>query len=310
MNDATLIPEIQNRNWYHECSRENAIELLQKVPNDFKKPVFLVRPSTTGEYAISLIFNSTITHILVGTQKFVTSKEKVMENVDIDGKKFFSVSQLIPFYMRNSLESYFPSQNITLGIPYREAILPPPTDISESIDKYNWFARINRETAEKILNRLPNSSNKTLFLVRPHMAGGFRISFLYNFKIEHLRIEILNFWTKSDKTSSKVYLNENKQFKNIEELINYYTKKKLTDVDPQLKTTLGVSYINELPESINETKAIVDYTPTIESEKSGEISLVKNQRYFIVKKLRPEWFMVYNQDGLIGYACAKYLQLI
>ena len=59
MNDATLIPEIQNRNWYHECSRENAIELLQKVPNDFKKPVFLVRPSTTGEYAISLIFNST-----------------------------------------------------------------------------------------------------------------------------------------------------------------------------------------------------------------------------------------------------------
>jgi len=306
MNDSTSVPEIQNRNWFHECSRENAIEFLQKIPNDFTKPVFLVRPSSTGDHAISFIFKSIITHILIKKQSFVIPEEKTLENVKIDDKKFVNVSQLINFYMINSLESYFPNQKITLGTPYREAIFPAPIDICENIDRNNWFVRTDRKTAEKILIRLPNSSNKSIFLVRPHLAGGFRISLMHDFKMHHLRIEIL----KYEKNISKVCLNENRQFKNIEELIDYHTKKKLTDVDPQLKTTLGIPYRNELPEPINETRALVDYTPPTESETTGQIKLVKNQRYFIVKKIRPEWFLVFDRDGLTGYACAKYLQLI
>ena len=304
------LPEIENRNWYHECSRDVAVQLLSQVPNSFKKTVFLVRRSTTGEYAISLTASSVITHILIKSTKFVTPEGKELENVEIEEKKFASISDLINFYMDNNLRSYFPNENIYLDLPFREAILPPCSEICDLIEKNNWFVKTNRIVAENILSRLPNSFKKPIFLVRPHETGGFRISLMYNTKIQHFRVEILNYSTNGVEKTSTVCLKDNKQFKNIEELVKYYMRKKLTDVDPQLKTTLGTPYREVLPETISETKALVDYTPTSDAEKSGELCLMKNQKYWIVNKIRPEWFKVYNSDGLIGYACAKYLQLI
>lgn len=54
-----------------------------------------------------------------------------------------------------------------------------------------------------------------------------------------------------------------------------------------------------------------DYNPLVNPHNTGEqIELKKSYKYFILNKEVNGWWRVYNQEGLIGYAPATYLQEI
>jgi hypothetical protein len=177
----------------------------------------------------------------------------------------------------------------------------------KNVESYSWYVACERDTADTILNRVPNQIDTTIFLVRPRNEGGYAISIKYNTKVEHIRIHVLKFLTTDGRETLNVCLVEQYQFPSIEELVAHYMVNSLEDNFPQLKTSLGIPYRDALPTPKCETFALHDYDPKRMST-GVEIELKKDKRYWVLSKDAMGWWKVYNSDGLIGYAPGNYLQ--
>lgn len=179
----------------------------------------------------------------------------------------------------------------------------------KSIEHSSWYSACERESAETILNRVPNPVDVAIFLVRPRNEGGYAISIKFNSKVEHIRIHVLKFLLSDGRESANVCLVEQVQFPSIQDLIAHYMVNKLEDNFPQLKTTLGIPFRSALPPIISEAIAIHDYDAKRNST-GVEIQLVKDREYWVLSKDAMGWWKVYNSDGLIGYAPGNYLREI
>ncbi len=56
------------------------------------------------------------------------------------------------------------------------------------LEDYSWFGQVDRETAIIILNRIPDSAFKALFMVRKRQKNNYAISIKFNGIIKHLII--------------------------------------------------------------------------------------------------------------------------
>lgn len=105
--------DINSQPWYGgELSREQATELLEKLP----KGAFVVRRSADGkqEHAISIQCDA-VKHLKIGKNCGRDCKEDSYYLVS--SKSFNSITDLVSFYSKNSLEKLFPEIKTPLTIP-------------------------------------------------------------------------------------------------------------------------------------------------------------------------------------------------
>jgi hypothetical protein len=179
-------------------------------------------------------------------------------------------------------------------------------DKSNLIKNESWYYACNRETAEEILNKIPAIiiGKLTPFLVRPSDQGGFAISLRYQ-KIRHVRIHVLKHVTHTGRETEIFYLDDKINFVTVQDLIAYYSETNLDDQNPKLNTKLHISFNDAL--LIKETIALNDYYPS--SEYAGtHISLVKNNKYWVLNKENNDWWKVLNSNGICGFAPGNYLR--
>jgi hypothetical protein len=134
--DTNLIQEIENENWYTNQKREIAIKILNELNEEQDKSVFLVRPSQSGGYAISIKFKSEIKNIQI-----ITSNDSQKFYID-ESLKFDSVKELIFHYIENSLVDAYPELPTTLGVPFRN-LLPLPIETREA--RFDYHPIMNNE---------------------------------------------------------------------------------------------------------------------------------------------------------------------
>jgi hypothetical protein len=170
-------------------------------------------------------------------------------------------------------------------------------------------------------------------MVRCRQEGGFAISIKHQGFINHIKINcsyidagqklidsnVINDSTLMLKNKLKPYYSiDQRYFTSIIALVSYYSHHLLKDDFPQLDTTLGIAYRDVLPKPISWAIALYDFAPVANNGSSSfnsysngssmnEIELKKSAKYFIVSKEANNWWLVYNSDGLIGYAPSGYL---
>ncbi|KAI3384120.1 hypothetical protein SNEBB_011291 [Seison nebaliae] len=89
--------DLSSYSWFHDCNRDGAIELLKKCENGN----FLIRKSSNNGYALSILWEDEIQHIIVHCKD---GDVYITENV-----KFTSIAKLVDYYCHNSLEDNFPA---------------------------------------------------------------------------------------------------------------------------------------------------------------------------------------------------------
>ncbi len=130
----------------------------------------------------------------------------------------------------NSTEGYFPKSYISFDISESPGVAPS----MDLIENRAWYAKVDREKADLILNRIQIQPLQAIFLVRPRQEGDFAISIKYE-KVEHIKIHTLK---NADNTTS-VCLVEQKQFSSVIDLVLFYMEHTLEENFPQLRTNLG-----------------------------------------------------------------------
>jgi guanine nucleotide exchange factor VAV len=128
--DINSIQEIENENWYTNQKREIAIKILNGLNEEKDKSVFLVRPSQSGGYAVSIKFKSEIKNIQI-----ITSNEPQKFYID-ESLQFHSVKELVLHYIENSLEDVYPELPTKLEVPFRN-LLPPPIETRKARFDYH-----------------------------------------------------------------------------------------------------------------------------------------------------------------------------
>lgn len=124
VNKIKINTELEMYSWFLECDKKLALVILDRIQifSMSKVPFFMVRFRKEAGYAISLCFNSKIRHIKINT---IIKNDLVHYSID-NHRYFESIVELIDFFIKNSLVTYFPDINTTLGKPYRE-VLPEPS---------------------------------------------------------------------------------------------------------------------------------------------------------------------------------------
>ena len=154
--------ELAFYSWYFQGNKELATKILNRIaPYAKSKPVFLVRESSQKQkgYVISFNYSNKVQNITINNnyfshadldankdaecswflQKTNIQQEKNQQLASnalyysIEKRNFLSISELVDFFVNNSLEDSFPGVKTTLGTPYRE-MLPTPlfTAVSKS----------------------------------------------------------------------------------------------------------------------------------------------------------------------------------
>ena len=206
-------------------------------------------------------------------------------------------------------EGWFPKSNVQLI--NENSILSVASIAIEnkhrSIENESWYHACNREIAEEILTNLPIIGKLTPFLVRPSEKGGFAISLRYQ-KIRHIRIHVLKYLTHAGRETEIVFLDDKINFLSVQDLIAHFSENNLDEEELKLKTKLNISFRNFL--LIKETIALNDYNPSSENARS-HISLVKNDKYWVINAENNDWWKVYNStNGRCGFAPGNYLREI
>lgn len=214
-------------------------------------------------------------------------------------------------------EGYFPSRYVRplANESLNEMLMhsnQPATTVRNSLlilEEYAWFAPVDRQTADQILNRIQNIPSQTLFMVRCRQEGGYAISIKFNGSVEHIKINVNYLESSSDaSTSAAFYSIDQRNFSSVINLVKYYSQNSLKDNFPQLETTLGLAYRDALPTPISIAVAVHDYNPLMNPNNTGEqIDLKRFNSYYVINKEPNGWWRVYNSDGLIGYAPGGYL---
>lgn len=120
--------------WYlPSINREGAHKLLKSC----SEGTFLIRPSSNGHYALTLVHNGVIYDCRIGRDpsqnyafRFVASTgEKNGQSNMMNGnnpaycdRSFFSLKELVEFYMKNSLAENNPELNTCLTIPIKSNV--------------------------------------------------------------------------------------------------------------------------------------------------------------------------------------------
>jgi guanine nucleotide exchange factor VAV len=233
-------------------------------------------------------------------------------------------------------EGYFPRRHVTIYNTTNENFieLMPSKNTIFLLEEYDWFAPVDRSTADLILNRIQNVPSQTLFMVRCRQEGGYAISIKCNGLVDHIKINVNYLESISNlsnlmqnpnsispvisqdlmigstsPSNSPFYSIDQRNFSSVINLVKYYSQNTLKENFPQLETTLGLPYRLALPNHISVANAIHDYNPSTNPNNTGEqIELKRSNKYFIINKESNGWWRVYNSDGLIGYAPGGYLQ--
>ncbi|XP_021922508.1 phosphatidylinositol 3-kinase regulatory subunit gamma-like isoform X3 [Zootermopsis nevadensis] len=128
LSDAKVnaLPQENEGTWLlKDCTRLNAEHLLARHPDG----TFLVRPSQTGQYALSIVCNGVVNHCII----FQTVHGfGFVESYTI----FKSLKSLVLHYAQNSLEEYNDLLNTTLAYPVfgtslKQPLLPPKENSKE-----------------------------------------------------------------------------------------------------------------------------------------------------------------------------------
>ena len=129
--------DMENETWYSNQKHEIATKILNGL-EEKDKPLFLVRPSQSGGYAISIKFKSEIKNIKINTASMNESKKFYID----ENLKFDTVKELIFHYIENSLVDIYPELPTSLGIPFRSAL---PTVIETRKAKIDYHPVMNTE---------------------------------------------------------------------------------------------------------------------------------------------------------------------
>ena len=229
-------------------------------------------------------------------------------------------------------EGYFPRTNVKI------------IDAKDDLDFYAWYLRdCDRDMAIKILYRLmPYNSLKTVFLVRSRSnreSGGLAISFCFNNKIFHIKInetffsdvelrksDLGGYYTLNSTTTNtilpkpfeqhsslkKLYFSIDKRyFLTIIDLVNFYKENSLQEYFHDYGTNLGTAYREVMPRPLYTAKAKADFTPSADGSTTGndqQVELKAGQKYFVINEDNPNWCYGFNANGLMGYVPRNYLE--
>lgn len=231
-------------------------------------------------------------------------------------------------------EGHFPSSYVRVfSNDTKKNSISSMNSMKNNLDEYPWFAPVDRNTADLILNRIQNFPAQTLFMVRCRQEGGYAISIKCNGLVDHIKINVtyldslgnnhtvnnlsstlqqslsLNSNGSIETTTSAFYSIDQRNFSSVVGLVKFYCQNTLKENFPQLETTLGMPYREALPIPISIAIAMHDYDPLTNPNNTGEqIDLRTLGKYYILNKEPNGWWRVYNSDGLIGYAPGGYLQ--
>ena len=254
------------------------------------------------------------------------------EDDDYWWKGYLIKSKRSPGQHLTKEEGYFPSSYVKQYAGDSSSSLPNSLTAKNNLDEYSWFAPVDRNTADLILNRIQNFPSQTLFMVRCRQEGGYAISIKCNGLVDHIKINVtyldpignslalnlqqnLNFLNSAhlnheiNTNASAFYSIDQRNFSSVINLVKFYCQNTLKENFPQLETTLGTPYRDALPTPISVAIAMHDYDPLTNPNNTGEqIELKTLSKYFILNKEPNGWWRVYNSDGLIGYAPGGYLQ--
>ena len=124
VNKAKINTELEIYSWYLECDKNLALVILDRIQNFSMSKVtfFMVRFRKEAGYAISISLNNKIRNIKINP---IIKNDMIYYSID-NHRYFKSITELINFFIKNSLVTYFPDIDTTLGKPYRE-VLPEPS---------------------------------------------------------------------------------------------------------------------------------------------------------------------------------------
>ena len=98
--------------------------------------------------------------------------------------------------VKSKKDGYFPSSYVKnyLGEMHIKNSIPVSTT-PNNLDVFPWFAPVDRNTADLILNRIQNfpahfRTSQTLFMVRCRQEGGYAISIKCNGLVDHIKINV------------------------------------------------------------------------------------------------------------------------
>ncbi len=89
-------------------------------------------------------------------------------------------------------EGFFPSSYVKVYLGDMR-IKDSTSEVKKGLEDYSWFARVDRQTAVLILNRIQNSP-MAIFMVRCSQKGGYAVSIKFNGVISHIIIYTSGFF--------------------------------------------------------------------------------------------------------------------
>jgi len=114
-----------------------------------------------------------------------------------DDDDYWWKGYLIKFKKAQSLsitkeEGYFPSSYVKSysGDMRKNSLSVCPASVKNNLEEYSWFAPVDRNTADLILNRIQNFPSQTLFMVRCRQEGGYAVSIKFNGVVDHIKINV------------------------------------------------------------------------------------------------------------------------
>ncbi len=114
-----------------------------------------------------------------------------------DDDDYWWKGYLIKFKKAQSLsitkeEGYFPSSYVKSysGDMRKNSLSVCPVSVKNNLEEYSWFAPVDRNTADLILNRIQNFPSQTLFMVRCRQEGGYAVSIKFNGVVDHIKINV------------------------------------------------------------------------------------------------------------------------
>ena len=214
-------------------------------------------------------------------------------------------------------------------------------EITNELSYFSWYLAGDRDLATKILNRLiPLTDSKSTFLVRSRakVENSFAISFTYNSKVKHLKINqetLDSSFLKYDEQHAnqnahncgyfvaepgaetiknnlpvgvgEFYSIDKRKFKSISDLVIFYSFNSLKECVREFDAKLEYSFRDLFPKPKHTVIARHDNAPTGDNIQY-QIEVVPNRKYFVLNDEDECWYYVFDANGLLGYvpkACAK-----
>ena len=199
----------------------------------------------------------------------------------------------------------------------------------------SWYIETDRNMAMLILNSIPDSGNRTLFMVRYKSDGGFSISIKYQGQVKHIKIQVNEFemskliqmdkseiplesikvfkknssmddYIESIEVSQKkhFYYIDSSLFTSINDLVQYFQLKSLMETF-KLDTCLGTPYREAIIKPMYTAVAVQPYDP----QTQGYMELKIPGYYFVIGE-NEDLYQVFNQDGLCGWTYKNLLKIV